>query len=323
MSIDRRDFLRGLASGAASGAAALAMPAFAQRAPVRIFVGFPAGGLPDLVARALAEQFRKSFDVTVLVENRAGANGRIAGQAVKAGPADGTTFLVAPASNIVHIPHVYSDLGFDPMTDFVPVAQTLENDFAFACSARIPPTTLQEYATWAKANPGQSTFGSPGAGSSPHLMGLQIARALGMPLAHVPYKGSNFALTDLQGGHIASMVSVTSFLLPSMKAGSLRVLATTGNNRSAPTVPTFKELGIPQLTLTEGTWLLAPAKTPQAVIDRYSAAAIEAVKGKEMQALIDATTTAAPLNARDLAKVMRDEYDRRGATIRQFGFTAG
>lgn len=324
MTIDRRAFLRKTALAAAAGMATAVLPAQAQRGPIRLFVGFPPGGLPDFVARALAEQYRRSFDLPVVVENRPGANGRLAGQAVKNAAADGSALLIAPASNIVHLPHVYNDLGFDPMTDFAPIGQVVENDFALSISAKLPVTTLAEFAAWCKANPGQASFASPGTGSSPHLMGLQVARALGIPLQHVPYKGSNFALTDLAGGHIASMVAATSFMMQPLKSGTLRILATTGTARSStlPNVPTFRELGLNQLTLVEGTWVLAPAKMPQALIDRYSAATVESLKSKEMATVLDGQTLAAPLGARELARAMREEFDKRGQIVRAFGFTA-
>lgn len=307
---------------AAAGIAAL--PAWAQRGPIRLFVGFPPGGLPDLVARALAEQFKRSFDLPAVVENRPGANGRIAGQAVKNGAPDGTIFLVAPASGMVHLPHVYNDLGFDPLTDFAPVAQLCENDFALAINAKLPAQNIKEFAQWAQAQPAQASFASPGTGSSPHMMGLQMARALGIKLTHVPYRGSNLGLADVVGGHVAGMVASTSFFMQPVKAGSLRVLATTGTARSSllPQVPTFQELGMPQLTMVEGTWLLAPAKTPAAVVDKYAAAAIEALKSREMQGFLDGQTLPAPLGPKDLAKLMREEFDRRGASIKAIGFTA-
>lgn len=318
--LQRRDLLSAII--AASGL--LALPVWAQRGPIRIFVGFPPGGLPDLVARAVAEQFKRSLEMPAVVENRPGANGRIAGQAVKNGAADGTVFLVAPASGMVHLPHVYNDLGFDPLTDLAPVAQLCENDFALAINAKLPVQNLKEFAQWAQANPAQASFASPGTGSSPHMMGLQIARALGIKLTHVPYRGSNLGLADVIGGHVAGMVASTSFFMQPVKAGSLRVLATTGAARSSvlPQVPTFQELGMPQLTLVEGTWLLAPAKTPQAIIDKSAAAALEAIKSREMQGFLDGQTVAAPLGPRELAKLMREEFDRRGASIKAIGFTA-
>lgn len=323
MSMNRREFV-GRIIVAMAGAAALPAGFAQQRGSLKIYVGFPPGGLPDLVARALAEQFRRSFDVTAIVENRPGANGRIAGQAVKNGAPDGTVFLIAPASGIVHLPHVYNDLGFDPMMDFVPVAQLVENDFAFAVSSKIPVDNLKEFAIWCARNPERAVFASPGLGSSPHFMGVTIAKAIGAKMIHVPYKGNNFALNDLQGGHIASMIASTSFLLQPHKTGFLRILATTANARttSLPQVPTFGELGYGQLTLTEGIWLMAPAKMPSAMVDRFAASAIESLKSKEMMGVINGQAVPAPLVSRELAKVMREEFDKRGAAIREAGFSA-
>jgi len=323
MSTSRREFVSRMAI--AMAASAVFPASFAQqRGPIRIFVGFPAGGLPDLVARALAEQFRRSFDVATIVENRPGANGRIAAQAVKNAAADGTAFLIAPASNLSHLPHVYNDLGFDPLVDFVPVAQLVENDFAFAVSSKIPVETLKDFATWCQRNQDRAVYASPGAGSSPHFMGVTIANAIGAKMTHVPYKGNNLALTDLMGGHIASMIATTSFLLAPHRAGTLRILATTAHARTTvlPQVPTFGELGFGHLTLTEGIWLVAPAKTPMATVDRFATSAIESLKAKEMQGVLDGQAVAAPLASRELAKLMREEFDRRGVAIRNAGFTA-
>jgi len=319
MSLNRRQFA---ASVAAASLISQPFAALAQRGGMRIFVGFPPGGLPDLVARAVADQLRQSFGTPVVVENRPGANGRIAGQAVKNAAPDGNTFLVAPASNIVHLPHVYSDLGYDPIKDFAPVAQMVENDFAFTISSKIPATNLREFAAWCAKNPDKATFASPGAGSSPHLMGVMVAKSLGTRLTHVPYKGSSFALTDLVGGHVSAMMSSTSFVVQQHKSNQVRILATTGRSRSSvlPQVPTFQEQGMAELTLTEGTWLLAPAKTPQAIIDKASDAAVLSVQGPEMQAVIDGQTIAAPLGAIVMRRLMLAEFEKRGAQVKANGF---
>lgn len=320
MTLHRRTFLHALAT--AMGATATG--AFAQAGPVKVYVGFTPGGVPDLVARAVAEQFKHSLGVAALVENRPGANGRIAGQAVKNAAPDGSAFLVTPASGMVHLPHVYKDLGFDPLTDFTPIAQMVENDFALAVSSKIPAQNLKEFAAWCKANPQQATFASPGTGSAPHLMGLQIGKALGVTLMHVPFRGSALGLTNLLGGHVAAMISTTSFVLQPHRTAQVRILATTGRARSTtlPNVPTFEELGMPQLTLTEGTWLMAPAKMPAELVDKFAKAAIESTRNREMQVVLDGQTVAAPLGARELARLMRKEYDERGAEIKATGFSA-
>jgi tripartite-type tricarboxylate transporter receptor subunit TctC len=322
MHLNRRQFA---ATAAAASLVSAPLRSFAQRNSMRVFVGFPPGGLPDLVARAVAEQFRQTFGGPVVVENRPGANGRLAGQAVKNAAPDGTTYLVAPASNIVHLPHVYNDLGYDPLKDFVPVAQLVENDFSFIVSSKIPVTNLKEFAAWCAKNPDKATFGSPGAGSSPHLMGLMLGRALGVKLLHVPYKGSNLAMADVIGGHLTGMMSASaSFVVQQHRSGQARILATSGRSRSStlPQVPTFQEQGVSELTLTEGTWLLAPAGTPSAIVDKASDAAVLSVQGREMQAVIDGQTIASPLGAVVMRRVMQAEYEKRGEQIKSTGFTA-
>jgi tripartite-type tricarboxylate transporter receptor subunit TctC len=318
----RRSFLAGLTLATAGLATA---PAFGQRQPIKILVGFPPGGLPDLVARALAEHYRVTLGTTAVVENRVGANGRLAAQAVKNAAPDGNTLLLAPGLQMIHLPHVYSDLGYDVFSDFAPIGNVVDADFGFAINPKIPATTLKEFVDWARKNPDTAAYGSAGQGSAPHLMGAMLAQELDVKLNHVPYKGANFALTDVMGGHMASLWATTPFLLPQHANGRVRILATTGTRRAAklPQVPTFRELGHDVLTYTDGHWMLAPAKTPPDVVARLSAATLEAVKSKEVQSLVTGQEAIeAPLGHAALAKLMREEYDRRGALIRKLGFTA-
>ena len=326
---DRRPPSRGrrrllLGAAGAVGAAPLAARRAAAQAPqTKILLGFPAGGLPDQVARALAEHLRTALGTTVVVENRAGANGRIAAQAVKNAAPDGATLLLTPGLGVTHLPHVYSDLGFDPFTDFAPVGGTVESDFALAVGPHVPARTLKEFADWARANPATAAYGSAGEGSAPHLMGFQLSRALGVPMQHIPYKGANFAATDVMGGHLASSWATTPFLLPHHQNGKLRILATTGTARhpKLADVPTFREAGIAELTFVDGTWLFAPAKTPAPVIARLAAATAAAVDSPEMRALIaKQNVSPAPMTPAALAKAMREQYDRQGAAVRAAGF---
>ena len=318
--IDRREILQSLTGAAA----ALAVPAAFSQQSTRILVGFPPGGLPDLVARTLTDPIFKAMGTPAVVENKPGANGRLAAQAVKAAAPDGRTLLLCPASAMVHLPHVYNDLGYDPFADFVPVAQIVDNDFAFAINAKIPAQNLTEFAAWCKQNPQLATYGTPGPGSSPHLMGVMIAKGLGITMNHIPYRGTNFALADIGGGHITAMIAASSFVAGPHKAGQLRALGITGRNRlpAMPDVPTFAESKLPQLTLTEGTWVFAPAKTPQATVDKLADALIGALQTREMQNLIQGQAEPAPLRSKALATLMREEFDRRGADIRAAGFTA-
>lgn len=319
MPVNRRHAIQALAATVA----AWQLPGRAQGAAIKILVGFPPSGLPDMIARQLAEPLGRAFGVAAVVDNRPGANGRLAAQAVKSSPPDGRTLLITPASGMVHLPHVYKNLGYDPFTDFVPVAQLVENDFAFSISPRVPAKTLAEFVAWCRKNPEACTYGFPGLGSAPHLMGATLSKLADAPMRHVPYKGNSFAINDLAGGHITSMFSATTFVASAHKAGNVRILATTGAKRSAgfPDIPTFAELGMKGLTVSEGTWLLAPAKTPQAVVEKLAAAAIAASGTKEMKFILQDQASPAPLGPTALAALMREEYDRRGAVIRASGFT--
>lgn len=319
----RRNVLQTLA---AAGILPVLPFARAQSPSNRILVGFPAGGLPDIVARGIAVGVSQALEGPSVVENRPGANGRLAGQAVKAAAPDGRTLLVCPASAMVHLPHVYKDLGYDPFADFAPVAQLVENAFAFAISAKNPARNLAEWGVWCKQNPEQATYGSPGQGSSPHFMGDQVGRALAAPMRHVPYRGNNFALTDVTGGHISGMVSTTGQLTPQHKAGHIRILAVTARTRlpELPAVPTFEEQGMAQLTLTEGTWVMAPGRTSAAVVDKLSAAILGLLKSQpQLAASLEIQADVAPLGAAALAQRLREDFDRRGAGIRAAGFSAG
>jgi tripartite-type tricarboxylate transporter receptor subunit TctC len=223
----------------------------------------------------------------------------------------------------VHLPHVFRNLGYDPFNDFTPVAQLVENDFAFSISPKLPAKTLAEFAAWCRGNPDAATYGSPGQGSAPHLMGATLAKALDAPMRHVPYKGNAFAINDLAGGHITGIFTATTLVGAAHKAGNVRVLATTGRRRNAalPDVPTFAEAGVPALSMTEGIWVLAPARTPAALVEKLSIAAAQAAHSAEMKAAIQDQAIASPLAPQMLAGLMRDEFERRGAAIRASGFT--
>jgi tripartite-type tricarboxylate transporter receptor subunit TctC len=285
-----------------------------------VLVGFPPGGLPDMLARAMTS----AFGGPAIVDNRPGANGRLAAQAVKRAAPDGRTLLLVPASAMVHLPHIYKDLGYDPFADFAPVAQIAENDFAFAINGSLPPQNLKEFAVWCKANPDRASFASPGQGSMPHFMGVLLAKSLGAPMLHVPYKGNGIALNDVSGGTVASIFATTAVLSQLSKKGSLRMLGTTGRTRNPamPQVPTFREQGVDALTIVEGTWIFAPAKTPPQVVDQLSTRLRASLHSEQMQNVLNGQASAAPLGPQELARAMRAEYDRRGAAIRQSGFTA-
>ncbi len=325
MTLNRAAFGR-LAALSACGLALAPLRALADVGQATVYVGFPPGGLPDAVARAVAEQLRHGYASSAVVENRPGADGRLAVQAVKNAAPDGSTLLVAPAAAIVFLPHVYNNLGYDPLVDLVPVAQLVQNDFAIAINPKIPAKTFKEFAAWCKANPDRATVGTSGAGSAPDFMSVLIGRAMNTKFVDVPYRGAAAALTDVIGGQLAAVIATTPALIPQHEAGAVRILATTGPGRALglAEVPTFRELGFADLTITDAIWVLAPGKTPAAKVAVLSAAVLDTLKLKTMDTLMKTDfLKPAPIAAAELGKVARDEYARWGSAIKAAGYTVG
>jgi len=270
----------------AAGAAALGLPALAQSDVMRLVVGFPAGGIVDVIARELGEALKPHLGGrNVIIDNKPGAGSRIAVSAVKSAPPDGNTLLLTPASIMTLGPAVFRKLPYDSVKDFAPVSTVCMSTNALAVGNHVPARTLGEFITWCKANPKEATYASPGAGSGPHFLGAQIAQAAGIEMLHVPYKGAPDILNDLYGGRIASFVTALSNAVQPHKDGRMRVLVTTGEKRSAqlPDVQTVREAGFPQLTLLEWFGLLAPARTPADKVIALHAAVQKAIGSASVQ----------------------------------------
>ncbi|MCZ4313164.1 tripartite tricarboxylate transporter substrate-binding protein [Comamonadaceae bacterium G21597-S1] len=278
--INRRNF------SIAAGIATLGVPAFAQSDVMRIVVGFPAGGIVDVIARELGEALKPHLEGrNVIVDNKPGAGGRIAVSAVKSATPDGNTVLLTPASIMTLYPHVFKKLPYDTRKDFAAVSTVCMSTNALAVGKHVPARTLGEFIAWCKANPKEATYASPGAGSGPHFLGAQIAQAAGIDMLHVPYKGAPDIMNDLYGGRVASFVTALSNALQPHKDGRMRVLVTTGEKRSAqlPDVQTAREAGFPQLTMLEWFGLLAPVRTPADKVAALHGAVQKAIASTSVQ----------------------------------------
>ncbi len=230
MTITRRAFaLSGLAVAALSSRSLAQTPASG-----RILVGFPAGGTADSTTRRFAELARGRIASAVVVENRVGAGGRLAIQALKGAPADGTTLLLSPDSMMTIYTSVYRNLGYDPATDVTPISPICRYAFAFGVGPRVPRnvTSLSDFVAWGKANNDAVTYGSPAAGSMPHFLGDLFFRAAGIKAVHSPYRGSAPAINDLLGGHIPCVMTVLGDFLPHVNADGVRMLGVTTEERS-------------------------------------------------------------------------------------------
>ena len=169
---------------------------------IRIVIPYPAGGVGDMAARMIADSMRTRLNRTVIVENKPGASGRLGIQWVKDAPADGTVLLFTPIAPMALFPHVYDNLAYDPVRDFQPVSQVGTFDLGMAVGANVPARNLKELVDWLKTHPDQAAYGTPAAGSLPHFFAVLFARAAGLDLRHVTYKGNSQAITDLIGGHL-------------------------------------------------------------------------------------------------------------------------
>ncbi len=245
-------------------ALALAQPVTYPQQPVKLVVGFAAGGPSDLVARAFADHAAKGLGQPLIVENKPGANAVLATEAVAAARADGHTLLAA-ATNHTMIPALYgSRIKFDAARSFAPVCTLAGSATVLVVGPALPVKTLAEFIERVKARPGAATYATPGQGSSPHLATEQFAKAAGVTMVHVPYKGAAPAVTDLIGGQVELSFATLGSVLPHLKAGRLTALAVASRQRSGllPQVPTFEEAGLKGYVIDTWYGLLAPAGTP-------------------------------------------------------------
>ncbi len=324
----RRQFIKVLGGAAALGAlnplAALAQ--IVQQA--KIYYGFPAGSAGDSVARRVAEKLGDTpFSKTnAVVENKPGAGGRIALDTLKASVADGSVLALAQASALSTYPHIYTKLSYG-LADFAPVSIGAVMTHGLAVGPMVPASvkTLKEYIAWAKANPGQASYGSPGAGSTPHFLGALLGIHSGADLRHVPYRGSLPAINDVVGGQVASSMTPVGDCLPFAKAGKLRVLASSGTQRPAylPDVPTFAEQGFAEIVADEWFGFFAPAKTPAATVAAASSAIQAALKDKAVaEGLLSVGLVASGSSPEDMRRSLQSEYERWGPLVKKIGFTA-
>jgi tripartite-type tricarboxylate transporter receptor subunit TctC len=251
-----------LAAFAATSAAGQT-PAYPTQ-PVKLVVGFAAGGPSDVVARAFADQAVKPLGQPMIVENKPGANAVLATEAVAAAKPDGHTLLAA-ATNHTMIPALYGErIKFDAARSFVPVCTLASSATVLVVGPSIPVKSVGEFLERVKAKPDSVTYATPGQGSSPHLATEQFRKLTGVSMVHVPYKGAAPAVTDLLGGQVDLSFATVGSVLPHLRAGKLKALAVASRRRSAllPDVPTFEEAGIKGFVIDTWYGLLAPAGTP-------------------------------------------------------------
>jgi tripartite-type tricarboxylate transporter receptor subunit TctC len=266
--ISRRQLLR----GAAVTSLALAFVAQAQTpATVRILVGFPPGGGTDAIARLLAERLKDVLGANVVVENRAGAGGQLAAQALKAAPADGSVLFLSHDHSISILPQVVRNPGFNPQTDFTPVAGFATFVNGLALSGGTPARSFNDYIAWVKTK-GKDTVGVPAPASVPEFLVKVIGEKYKLDLQAAPYRGSAPMMADMLGNQIAAGTGSVPDFIENHRAGKMRMVAVIGPQRQAllPDVPTFGELGLAGFEDLPYYGLWAPQGTPRGVVDRYA-----------------------------------------------------
>ncbi|MDP2450280.1 MAG: Bug family tripartite tricarboxylate transporter substrate binding protein [Polaromonas sp.] len=274
-----RRVLNTLRNTVAVGALLLAGIAQAQTGTIRLLVGFPAGGGTDVIARTLADKLKDQLGSNVIVENRAGAGGQIAAQALKAAPADGTTFFLSHDHTISILPLVTKNPGFDPAKDFVAVAGFATFVNAFAVSGGTPATSMNEYVAWVRTQGSKGNVGVPAPASVPEFLVKLIGQKYALDLQAAPYRGSAPMMADMLGNQIGAGVGSVPDFIENHKAGKIRVVAVLGGKRqpALPDVPTFAELGLAGFEDVPYYGIFAPAGTPRATMDRFAEAVAKVI----------------------------------------------
>ena len=260
--------------------------AFAQPLkPIKILVGFPPGGGTDAAARILAEKLKDELGVSVIVENKPGAGGQIAAQALKVAVADGSTLFLSHDHTITILPMVTKNPGYAPAQDFVPVAGFATFVNAFAVSGGTPAKSFSEYLAWTKTQGSKGAVGIPAPASTPEFLVKVIADKFKLDLVSAPYRGSAPMMADMLGNQISAGVASVPDFIENHKAGKVRIVAVLGGKRQAalPDVPTFSELGMGGLEDLPYYGIFAPAGTPKAFTDTFSAALAKVLMQPEVR----------------------------------------
>ena len=258
--------------------------------PIRMVVPFPAGGPTDNMARIISDRLGAVLGQTIVVENRGGgAGGSIGAKAVATADPDGYTILITPGGALTTGPAVHSNIGYDPVKAFVPVCQVMDTPQVVAVHESVPVKSMAELVSYAKANPGKISWGSQGFGTAPHLLAELFKIEAGVNIVHVPYRGTAPMLAAIVAGEVQVVADPMTTILPHIQSGKLRALAVTVDKRNPklPDVPTVKEAGFPKLESAFWLGVVAPAGTPQAIIDKLNAAFRESLAPAETRALID------------------------------------
>jgi tripartite-type tricarboxylate transporter receptor subunit TctC len=290
--------------------------------PIKIIIGFPAGGPLDAHIRLLIEKLQLSLGQTVIVDYKAGAGGAVGAQFVAQSPADGYTLLLANTGTMVINPAIYSKAPYDTLKDFQPIARTAQQPLALIINQDVPANSLKEFVQYAKANPGKLNYGSAGNGGISHLVPEMLKSETGIFIVHIPFKGSAPAFTDLIAGHVQFMAESVPQAANYAKQGKVKALAVTSakRNPALPNVPTVIETGVANLEVVGFYGILAPKGTSVEVTNKLSQAFKETLESPDIQKkMIDQGADPAYLNADQFSKFLAAEMPRWAKVVKQAG----
>jgi tripartite-type tricarboxylate transporter receptor subunit TctC len=302
------------------------MQAFAQdwpSRPVRILVPLGAGGFADVPARLLAPTLAKELGGTFFVENKAGAGSTIGAADVARSAPDGTSFLFTATPHVISA-HLYKNLQYDALQDFAPVALVASGPYVLAVHPSLGAKSVKELVALAKQEPGKIDFASSGNGSAQHLVGAMFATMAGIELNHVPYKSSSQAMQDVLAGRVKVTFAGVPNVLNQVRGGRLLALGVTGDKRwpDMPDVPAIAEAGVPGYEASLWLCMLAPAGTPEAIVNKMSAAIGKALHDPDtVQKLRVAGIAPTYMDAKEFAPFLRAEYDKWGKVVKDTGAT--
>lgn len=311
--------------------AAVAFGASAQeiKGPLRVVVGYPAGGSADVLGRIVADKLGAELKVPVIVENKVGAGGRVAAESMKTAAPDGNTIMVGNIAVMTLAQFSFRKLAYDGTRDFAPIAHAANFQLGFAAGPMTgngsPVATLGDFVKWARANPKDASYGSPAAGSLPHFFGVMLGKGTGVELLHVPFNGSAPLKTAIVGSQIASEVDTLPDLVELHRAGKIRVLGVSGMQRAPqlPDVATFAEQGFRDIAGLGWFGFYAPAGTPKPVVDRLNAAIVKALTLPDVRERLSGLGLEPTGTTPDeFARIMAADAARWGPVIQASGFKA-
>ena len=290
--------------------------------PIRVLIAFPPGGPTDFVGRLLTDKMSASLGQRVYIENKPGANGTVGADNIAKSDPDGYSLFLTTAGAVTISPHVMTNIPYDALRDFAPIAEVVTNTTVLAVNPKMAVTSAKELVALAKQKPGAITFGSTGVGSTTHLAQVLLADAAGVSFLHVPYRGAAPMLTDLLGGQVQAVAADLTVLMAQIEAKAVVPIGAAADRRNQmlPELPTLAEQGYPNTDASNWYALLAPAKTPPAVIKKLNAAVNAALADPDVRGKI-VKSGAVPVGGTPeaLAAFMRSEYDKWGRVVREHG----